>query len=32
LKDEKLKDKITDDERAKVSKEVEEIVKWMEMN
>lgn len=32
LKDEKLKDKITDDERTNVSKEVEEIVKWMEMN
>jgi len=32
LKDEKLKDKITDDERTNVTKEVEEIVKWMEMN
>jgi len=32
LKDESLKDKITEDERTKVSKEVEEIVKWMEFH
>jgi len=32
LKDEKLKDKITDDEKSNITKEVEEIVKWMEMN
>jgi len=32
LKDDKLKDKISEDEKANVTKEVEEIVKWMEMN
>jgi len=32
LKDEKLKDKFTDDERNNITKEVDEAVKWMEMN
>jgi len=32
LKDEKLKDKFSADEKAKIEKNIEETVKWLEQN